>query len=1255
MCPTTLLYGSTANASCAKTTAQLVGVATYPSTTYFTATANLYPIPTGLADSLGSKLAATPIRLVNNENVDDVATNFTVVTLNSVSWSSSVPSVISISGANGTVNGFGSTQITGTVSGMQKHLWAFHIPTFCGGSGTQADPYLICTAYTLDTLAQCVNAGMDFNNLYFKVVNDLDLTPFSNWRVIGETMSTPFKGHFDGNNKTISNLTITGTTQYRGLFGVVLGTSTTQKADIHHLTVRGTVSGGSYTGGVVGYCDYTNITKVTNHVNVSGSYTYHGGLAGRAYYYCRFDSCTNLGHVQGTGYTGGIVGDLYYYGSIRNSRNDTTVSASSYYTGGIVGYPYYYDTIVNCVNTGDISSTSYSVGGIAGYKYNYGYIQDCQNSGDVTGTYNTGGIVGYMYNYQFLKNCRNSGDVTGTYYTGGIVGYYYSGQSSLTSIYEIKDCDNSGDISGTYYLGGIVGYGGYCRVRSCENRGNINSSSYAVGGIAGYMYYYCLVSGCNNYGDVTTSYTGTSWTSTPYGTGGIVGCSNYGTSISGTTTYVLDSCNNYGDVTSAAYLTGGIIGQLYYYAGSVRKCHNYGKVTGTFYVGGVSGFHRGAYNSTASYAPFLISCSNAGEVSGTDNVGGVVGKNGYTSYGYNAKVQECVNVGRVKGNQYVGGICGHNYGYSSYKSMVTGCLNAGIVEGTNYTGGVCGYTYTSTYAIQQYNLNVANVLCTGTYKGAVDGYSYAPTSCYFDSLMCPAQYYYYNTAATATTGKRTSALTDGTFNPSTTYFTATSGLYPRPTSIANHPTTILAATPVFLDETTSPTNHVENVNYCYTVGTGNNVSWTSDDPSKTAITGSDGSILSTGTPTIIAHKDSINKEVDLDIVSMPAFSTFTYPAISDTIGHTITPVRPSLSSGCTFISNDLPYGLTLNASTGEITGAVCDTMHTTFTVIAACSGCAMSRAIVRIDMVPDIICAGYTTTLPAGHTWYYDRDLTIPVPNNTAVIDSNTTFYAAGINLSSSTDFDYTGAVQTYTMPAQFDSVKLQVWGAEGGKGGTSSTALYAGGKGGYSEGLLTSGAGQTISVYVGGKGPDATGLTTTGVTYQGGWNGGGAAGNHTSTSAYQGGSGGGGTDMRINGNTLLARVIVAGGGGGTGYSSSYYGGAGGGTQGTYYNSTYSGQAGSQTAGGSGSTGGSYAFGTSTTTNVNGQAGSFGQGGQGGYGTSCTGGGGGGGGWYGGGGGRSGSCLYRSYSKQLSSRLSAQQQLLPYQRPDFCR
>lgn len=180
-------------------------------------------------------------------------------------------------------------------------------------------------------------------------------------------------------------------------------------------------------------------------------------------------------------------------------------------------------------------------------------------------------------------------------------------------------------------------------------------------------------------------------------------------------------------------------------------------------------------------------------------------------------------------------------------------------------------------------------------------------------------------------------------------------------------------------------------------------------------------------------------------------------------------------------------------------------------------------------------------------------------------------------------NYDYTGAVQTVTLPKGV--YKLECWGAQGGY---RSSATH-GGHGGYSVGTLTLEVNTQLFIYSGGSGQ--TGGTS------GGFNGGG------SRSTYNGG--GGGSDIRIGQDSLYARVIVAGGGGSDG-ASSKTGGYGGGETGGAATSGYGsgGGAGTQTAGGSGGSNNS---------------GTFGIGGEGLHRSSGYGGAG-GGGWYGGGG-----------------------------------
>ena len=206
------------------------------------------------------------------------------------------------------------------------------------------------------------------------------------------------------------------------------------------------------------------------------------------------------------------------------------------------------------------------------------------------------------------------------------------------------------------------------------------------------------------------------------------------------------------------------------------------------------------------------------------------------------------------------------------------------------------------------------------------------------------------------------------------------------------------------------------------------------------------------------------------------------------------------------------------------------------------------------------------------------------------------------------TDYVFNG-VYDYKNAAQVKEIevsgyyKLQVWGAQGGYRTNSSYA----GLGGYSEGTVYLNKGDIIYVYTGGAGGSgSSGCGTT--TCAGGFNGGG--------SRYKYYGGGGGTDIRINTDSLYARVIVAGGGGSDG-ATNKGGGYGGGTTGQARTESYGsgGYAGTQT-GVSSSSWQTTTVPTSTTTQAGAYAG-FGFGGNGIFRSSGYGGAG-GGGWYGG-------------------------------------
>jgi hypothetical protein len=206
-----------------------------------------------------------------------------------------------------------------------------------------------------------------------------------------------------------------------------------------------------------------------------------------------------------------------------------------------------------------------------------------------------------------------------------------------------------------------------------------------------------------------------------------------------------------------------------------------------------------------------------------------------------------------------------------------------------------------------------------------------------------------------------------------------------------------------------------------------------------------------------------------------------------------------------------------------------------------------------------------------------------------------------------STTFYYTGAVQSWTVPAGVNSATFELRGGAGGDYAPGYGAL--GGGGARVTATLPVVPGESLSIYVGGKGNY---FATVGVF------GGGGAGN------LKGVGGGGATDVR-RGTSLADRLLVAGGGGGAGAAGAAYKGGDSGhaaPEGGFPQSGRSGKPGTDTRPGFGG----YGSGTSDTgARVGGSDGQLAQGGAGGQASdNQQDGGGGGGGVYGGGGGAGG-------------------------------
>ena len=168
-----------------------------------------------------------------------------------------------------------------------------------------------------------------------------DITLTGEWTPIG-TEKQLYTGTFDGNDKTITGLTINQSgTDYVGLI-CHLGSDGTVK----NLTLENVdITGQACVGSVVGWNDGT-VAACTVSGNVMGPGDTVGGVVGFNYYGSTLIACYATCSVNSYGYgTGGVAGRNY--GTMTACYHATgSVLDSEGYIGGVVGRNY--DTVTAC-------------------------------------------------------------------------------------------------------------------------------------------------------------------------------------------------------------------------------------------------------------------------------------------------------------------------------------------------------------------------------------------------------------------------------------------------------------------------------------------------------------------------------------------------------------------------------------------------------------------------------------------------------------------------------------------------------------------------------------------------------------------------------------------------------------------------------------------------------------------------------------------------------------------------------------------
>ncbi len=272
------------------------------------------------------------------------------------------------------------------------------ITNFAEGNGSPDSPYTVSNPAQLRQVSNLLNA-------HFIQTEDIDLAD-EEWEAVGSE-ENPFYGGFDGNDFTITGMSIDSEQSYQGLFAFVSG---------------------------------ANLTDISlQEVEITGE-NYIGALAGRAVN-TTVEDCYADGTVNGNSYVGGLIGQ--HEGRIFDCYSHVRVEAEGDHAGGLIGHST--GIIERSYATGEVQGARF-VGGLAGFQ-TMGGASNCFAIGNVDGTDDIGGFIGSLVGSR-LSFSYATGHVSGRNRVGGLLG---------TNAGRVHFTYSMGRVTGQNEIGGLVG------------------------------------------------------------------------------------------------------------------------------------------------------------------------------------------------------------------------------------------------------------------------------------------------------------------------------------------------------------------------------------------------------------------------------------------------------------------------------------------------------------------------------------------------------------------------------------------------------------------------------------------------------------------------------------------------------------------------------------------------------------------------------------------------------------------------------
>lgn len=275
--------------------------------------------------------------------------------------SANTPYIVQIYEYNGSGSGRTYINPTAVSSGVNSVIFTTSTANiFSGGNGSPTDPFQVANADQLNLLKTKNESGMfTYLNMgiYYIQTSDIDLSGYDCWEPIGQidgvNSPTGFRGHYNGQNHEIRNLTITSAQSYAstGLFGAVSYESEIKNLKLINSIVTGTTNTGCLIGTLGAYIGPIPESAQPGQVI----------------------NCSTSGSASGTSCVGGLIGYIsepcFLARSVMFCSSSAAVTASEQYGGGLVGMTEN-AVIANCYATGNVNGTRNSGGLVGNMDFN---------------------------------------------------------------------------------------------------------------------------------------------------------------------------------------------------------------------------------------------------------------------------------------------------------------------------------------------------------------------------------------------------------------------------------------------------------------------------------------------------------------------------------------------------------------------------------------------------------------------------------------------------------------------------------------------------------------------------------------------------------------------------------------------------------------------------------------------------------------------------------------------------------------------